>query len=185
MTLQRVQGTAPLAEYEFLLSDHQTRKGSTIDADLVRLDQYLSTYKILKAGTVMGKVTATGLYGPVKKTTLAAQSNLGATTSTLTSAAFFQVGDSVLLGSETKTLTAIDYATNVVTHTALAGQQNAGVTVKEDNGLETAEGILMNTVDLTDGDVAAAILTHGVVKEARLFGSNTLTKADLPQIQFR
>lgn len=185
MTLQRVKGTAPLAEYEFLLSDHQIRRGITIDADLVRVDQYITDYKILKAGTVMGKVTATGLYGPVKKTTLAQTSALGATTSTLTDARFFQVNDTVKIGSETKTLTAINYDTNVVTHTALAGEQLAGVTVEEDNGLEDAAGILLNTVDLTDGDVTAAILTHGVVKEARLFGSNTLTKADLPDIQFR
>lgn len=185
MTLQRVKGTAPLAEYEFLLSDHQIRRGITIDADLVRLDQYITDYKILKAGTVMGKVTATGLYGPVKKTTLAANVALGAVTSTLTDARFFQVNDTITIEAEAVTITSINYDTNVIGHAALAAAHNAGVEVKENNGLETATGILLNTVDLTDGDVTAAILTHGVVKEARLFGSNTLTKTDLPDIQFR
>lgn len=185
MTLQRVKGTAPVSDIEFLLSDHMIRKGITIDDALVRTGQYTADVKLLMSGTIMAKVTATGLYGPVKKTTLAATSALGATTSTLTNAAFFQVNDSVVIGSETKTLTAIDYDTNVVTHTALAGQQLAGVTVKEDNGLETADGILFNTTDVTDGDTAAAILTQAVVKEVRLIGSNALTKADLTKVEYR
>lgn len=185
MTLQRVAGTAPITDIEFRLSDHMTTKGITIDADLVRLAQYVAAEKVLKGGTEMAKVTATGLYGPIKKTTLASTAALGATTSVFTNARFFQVGDTVVIGSETKALTAIDYDTNTATHTALAGQQLAGVTVKEDNGLETAEGILLETVNLTDGDITSAIMTHGVVKASRLLGHNSLTAADLTRIEFR
>lgn len=186
MTLQRVQGTAPVSDIEFLLSDHMIRKGITIDDALVRTGQYTANIKLLKSGTVMAKVTATGLYGPVKKTTVAANAALGATAVVLTDAAFFQVNDSVIIGTEAaNTITAIDYATNTITVSALVAAQNAGVTVKTANGLEIADGILFNTTDLTDGDVTAAILTQAVVRATRLIANNALTQADLPKVEFR
>lgn len=52
------------AEASFLASEHMMvrRLGITLDADLVSADG--SGHKVVKAGTVLGKVTATGLYGP-------------------------------------------------------------------------------------------------------------------------
>jgi hypothetical protein len=186
MTLQRVKGTAPVSDIEFLLSDHMIRKGITIDDALVRTGQYTADVKLLKSGTVMAKVTATGLHGPVKKTTVSANAALGATDVVLTNAAFFQVNDSVIIGTEAaKVISAIDYGTNTITVTALVAAQAAGVTVKANNGLETADGILFNTTDVTDGDTGAAILTQAVVKEVRLIGSNALTKADLTKVEYR
>lgn len=185
MTLQPKKGTAPFADIEFLLSDHKTTRGITLDADLVRTGQYEANKQILKAGTPIGEVTATGLHGPVKKTTLAANVAAGAANSTLTDARFFQVGDTILIDAEAVTITSINYDTRVIGHAALAGAHNAGVTVREDNGLETAVGILTQSVDLTDGDVAAAVVTHAVVREVRILGINALIKADLPKVEFR
>jgi hypothetical protein len=92
----------------------------------------------------------------------------------------------VVIGTEaSKAISAINYDTNTITVTALAAEQAAGVTVKANNGLETAECILFNTVDLTDGDAAVAAVTQAVVREARIPAVNSLIKADLARVEFR
>lgn len=187
MTLQRVQGTAPITDVEFRLSDHMTTKGITIDADLVRAGMYVANEKVLKGGTPMAKVTTSGLYGPVKATTVKTTAAANQKAVTLTDAQFFVVGDVVKIGNETaQAIAAINYTTGVATMTDnLAGEQAAGTAVEVATGQQTAEGILLETVNLTDGDITSAIMTHGVVKSARVIGVNDLVKADLPKIEFR
>lgn len=187
MTLQRVQGTAPWAEPEFLLSDHKTTRGITIDAALVRTGHYETAKKVLKGSTPMAKVTATGLYGPVKATTVKVTAAAAQKAVELTDAQFFAVGDVVKIGNEAaQAIAALNYTTGVATMTNnLVGEQAAGVAVEVATGQETAVGLLLQSLDLTDGNVAAAVLTHGVVREARIIGVNALVKADLPLIQFR
>src|SRR5690606_6610052 len=114
---------------------------------------------LLPKGQVIGKVTATGKFGKFKNTTVAENAALGATDVTLADASGFQVGDSVVIGTEAaKTITAING--NVITVTALAAAQAAGVTVKANNGLEKAAGILADDVDTT-ADAVGPYLVHG------------------------
>jgi len=192
LQLNPVKGTAPAADVEFLLSAHRTTKTVTIDETFVRSGQYETNRKIVKAGTILGKVTATGLYAPVKKTLLNGAHSAGDTTIAVDDASFFQSGDTITVGNETGlTVSSVDYDNNIITLSAgLAGNQADDAEVKAENGLETADCILYNTVDLTTAeltfaDAAATAVTHAVVKEARVKGANTKTKADLTRIEFR
>jgi hypothetical protein len=186
MRLQPITQPGYSTDVEFLASKKNlVPKAVTIDADLVRTGQYTADRKIIKSGTPIGKVTATGLYGPVRKTTLAANVGVGATSSVLVDARFFMTGETILINNESVTITSINYDTNTIGHAALAGAHNAGVTVREDNGLETADCILMNSLDVTDGDAAGAAVTQAVVREARIPAINSLIKADLTRVEFR
>lgn len=188
MRLQPITQSSYETDVEFLASrKNMVTKAVTLDADLVRTGQYTANKKILKSGTPLGKVTATGLFGPVKKTTVKTTAAANQKLVELTDARFFQVGDTIVVGSEAaQAIAALNYDTGVATMTNnLVAEQAAGVTVKEDNGLETADCILFNTIDLTDGDAAAAALTQAVVKEARIPAVNSLIKADLSRVEFR
>jgi hypothetical protein len=187
MRLQPITQPGYTTDVEFLASRKNiVTKPVTLDADMFRTGQYTANKKIANSATPLGKVTASGLYGPVKKTTVKTTAAIGATNVELTDARFFQVGDSVVIGTEaSKAISAINYDTNTITVTALAAEQAAGVTVKANNGLETAECILFNTVDLTDGDAAVAAVTQAVVREARIPAVNSLIKADLARVEFR
>jgi len=104
-------------EASVLASEHAMfkRVGITLDALLVGADA--DGNKILKAGTIIGKVTATGKYGAY----------------------------------------------------------NNGL----DDGRETAEGVLPESVNLKDGDVITGLLIHGSVPEARTSGLDSAARTDL------
>lgn len=183
--------STPATDVEFLASRHLTTKAVTIDETFVRAGLYETNRKQVKAGTILGKVTASGLYAPVKKTTLAANALSTDTTITVADATFFQAGDEIDVNGTTATIDSINYGTNVITLTAqLGAAKNSGDVVKATNGLGTADCIQLNTLDLTredltHADAAATAVTHGVVHEARVRGANSLTKADLTRIEFR
>lgn len=52
----------PVADVEFLASAQYTARTVTLDADTVAADS--NGDKILRAGTVLGRITASGQYGP-------------------------------------------------------------------------------------------------------------------------
>jgi len=116
----RVENLPP-ADVEFLASRHYVTKTVTIDASTVPADG--NGDKILKAGTVLGKITASGLYGP------------------------YDPGAA--------------------------------------DGRETADCILLNSVNCRDGNQVAAAVTHGVVYEARVTGLDGQAKQQLARIEFR
>jgi hypothetical protein len=115
--LRRTTDTLPGREASFLASEHIAvkRLGATYDAGGVTANA--AGDKILKAGTLVGKVTATGKYRPYN---------------------------------------------------------DAG-----SGGVETAAGIVMETLNLRDGDVIAGLMLHGSVLEARCTGVNAAAKVDL------
>jgi hypothetical protein len=189
MNLSLRSVTAPAVDNEFLASSKNiVTRGVTIDAAKVRTGQYVASRKILKAGTPLGKITATGLRGPVKKTTLKTAASATDTSVTLVDPQFFQVGDTIIVGTEASAIAidALDYTTGVATlHSGLTGNQAKDVTIKVNNGLETATGLLLESIDLTDGNAAVAGVTQGVVTSARIPGYNALIAADLTRIEFR
>jgi len=52
----------PATDVEFLASKHMITKAVTLDAETVTADD--NGDKTLRAGTVLGEITASGLYGP-------------------------------------------------------------------------------------------------------------------------
>lgn len=122
MNLQPITQPGYTTDVEFLASKKNiVTKAVTLDASKWTADG--NGKKIAKAGTVLGKITASGLYAPY---------NNGAA-----------------------------------------------------DGTETGDCILLNTVDLTNGNAAAAAVTQGVVREARLTGIDANAKSDLRHIEFR
>jgi hypothetical protein len=53
------------------------------------------------------------------------------------------------------------------------------------DGRAVARCILLNTINLRHGNAAAAAVTWGVVREARLIGLDAAGKADLTRFEFR
>lgn len=123
MNLSLRSVTVPVVDVEFLASaKNQVTKGVTLDASTFTADG--NGNKIVKAGTVLGKITASGLYGP--------------------------------------------YADAAV------------------DGRTLAELILLNTINVRDGNAAVAALSQGVVLEARLTGLDANAKTDLTnRFEFR
>ena len=52
------------------------------------------------------------------------------------------------------------------------------------DGSEVAVGILLENVDLNNGDQPAAIVIHGFVDKSKLIGYDAACEADLPLIYF-
>ena len=214
------------AEASFLASEHGIvkRAGVTLAASLVSADG--DGNKIVAAGTVLGKVTATGLYGPYGENTNESQTvTVDATGGTFTltfdgettgaiaenaAAATVQTallalsnlnaGDVSVTGSAGGPFTVTfsgQYAdTNVPALTAdpasltggagtvvIATDPAGGSTVSD--GREVAAGILLESVNLKDGDTVAGMLIHGSVLEARCTGVDNAAKTALSQISFQ
>lgn len=141
------------SEYEILASFEVIREvtnGITLDATKVPADAD-GNKKILK-GMPVAKITATGKYRPYTGTTVATTAAVGATSVELSDASRLIVGEEVTIGSETKTISAIDYDTNTITVTALAGEQEAGVVVASTDGGQNPTVILKRHVNVKDGD---------------------------------
>lgn len=153
----------------------------------------------LRAGCVLAQVTATKKWVPCKRTTVAAAgsgsgSGAGSAVMPVVNAAFFVVGEIITIegtsaGTITKTLTAVDYANNLLTFTG-AIQYNTGAAVYTSTfadgttaaGAEIPRGILAQTVwtnNLQDAIDAAAgtlydraiqVLYRGTVNEDYILG---------------
>lgn len=159
--------------------------GMTIDSALVRLDQYETGRRIVKVGTRLGKVTATGKFAPVRSTTLAAAAASTDTTLTLVDGRFIMAGDQLSVNGTNVTVQSMNYATNVATLTSQIGAAKAiGDTVKATNGLGTAVAVLYpDDIDVTDGDEAVGGIDHARIIEARVPGTVSASeKADLKEI---
>lgn len=214
------------AEASFLASEHQMvkRSGITLAAALVSADG--NGDKIVKAGTVLGKVTATGKYGPyggnvneVQTITVDAAGGTftitfdGETTAAIAyNAAASAVQAALLLlsnldagdvavtgdagGPFTLTFGGKYAGQNVPAVTTGVGSLTGGAgtavvttgtaggsTVSD--GREVAAGILLESVNLKDGDTVTGMLIHGSVLEARCTGVDTAAKTALSQIVFQ
>lgn len=137
------------------------------------LDGGFSPTYDLRPGWLLGRITATGLYVPLKRTTTT-------TTGTVTSAVLvnsyaFKVGDVVSIGSDTGiTISAIDYDTHTITIASTA--ISSGEAVVAENGAQTFAGILGDFRRLRnlDNDTAqnksANMYNEGEMDTAKLFG---------------
>lgn len=180
LTPQTVPSTLQ-QESAWLAGENYRAFSVTIDASKVTADA--DGNKFVKSGTVLGKITATGLYAPVKKSA-AVQTQVTGDNSVKVGtgeAAFFQVGDTISIGTITgKTITAINTATDTITISGTLGASVAvGDVVKTADGLGTAVAVLFNGTNLKAGNDAEAAVFEGVVYTARLTRYNASVWADL------
>ncbi|MDQ7794143.1 MAG: hypothetical protein RDU89_06985 [bacterium] len=225
MQLQPRTIATPATDVEFLASRHITTKAVTLDADTVEADE--NGDKILRAGTVLGKITASGLHGPYGgRSNEVQQFDLGqasAGTFTIsfdgeTTAAIAYNATAAAVRAALEALSNIDPGDVTVTGGPLPGTavviafggRHAGKDVPEitinaagltdptvtiatttaggsaaSDGRETADCILLNTINIRYGNAAAAAVTHGVVYEVRLTGLDAAAKTQLARIEFR
>lgn len=139
----------------------------------------------LRAGCLMGQITTTKQWVPMKRTTVAETGTV--TALVVTNAAFFKVGDVISVGADTAiTITAIDYTTNTLTIASTAVVAGEAVIATTPAGAETARGILKESVrmltgvpyDTTNRDVAACIITSGYVDDNMVLGDLAAARAD-------
>lgn len=160
-----------------------------VDADAIAGDY-------VAPGAVMGKITATGLYGPVTRGALDSVDS-ATNTFTFTSADEvwnLQVGDvleTVASGSvvtenvgDDLTITAINDA--VVTVTAIAStEHNASDYAQKADGSSTGEFVCLELIDVSDDeDQLVGGMLHGAVFSGRMPNYDALVDADIPMISF-
>lgn len=128
----------------------------------------------LRAGWLLGRITATGKYVPLKRT----QVNLSDATVTalvVDNSYPFVVGDVITVGADTGiTITAINYTTHTLTIASTAVANNEAVFAEDGSGI--CRGILYdfarlrNVENTAAADKIAEMLIDGVVDQAYLLG---------------
>lgn len=138
----------------------------------------------LRAGWLMGRITASGRWVPCKRTTVTPAGGATGTDVPVVNAAAFKVGDVISVGADSnKTITAISYATNTITVSGSFTFANSEAVVAQD-GSQTARGILLDFVKLKNDDNTAAVhrsaglLIQGAVRVSRLLGDVAAIRAD-------
>lgn len=165
------------------LKGHAVTKteGITIDASKILADS--DGQKIVRSGTCLGKITATGLARPVTRTSLAADAS-AETTLSVADASPFVVGDSISVGgAAATTITDIDYDNNTIT-VADAQTASTGDAVVGQDGSATCIGIAWDTANVTAENKAVAILVHGHVEKDSLYFYDAQVESDLPLVIF-
>lgn len=138
----------------------------------------------IRAGWLMGRVTASGRWVPCKRTTVTPSGGATGTEVPVVNAAAFRVGDVISVGADTnKTITAINYGTNVITVSGSFAFANNEAVVAQD-GTQTARGVLLDFVKLRNDDNTAAVhrsaglLIQGAVRASMLLGDVAAIRAD-------
>lgn len=142
----------------------------------------------LRAGWLMGRVTATRRWTPCKRTRVANSTESSSAAGSFThfsveNAAPFRVGDVITVGANTGlTITAVNYADQ-----RLTVDDNINVTDDEavfaEDGSATCRGILLNFVRLRskEGSVIhrpATLLVQGLVQTGQILGDLAAVRAD-------
>lgn len=129
----------------------------------------------LRAGWLMGQITASGKYVPLKRTRVKTGTTGTVTALTVDNAAAFIAGDVITVGADTGlTVSAVDYTTNTLTISSTAVVD--GEAVFAEDGSKTCRGILFEFARLRNYDNSAAadkiamLLTGGVINTAGLLG---------------
>jgi hypothetical protein len=145
-----------------------------------------SGFGVVAKGRVLGKITTGGKYAPYASTVLTANAAQAATLLVVADSSAFIVGDTVLVGAEAAAIaiTAIPDATHITLASGLVGAQNAPLTVKTNDGRQTAVCILDNDQDTTSGDVGASAFIAGIFDSAQILGADAAAKTALKLCYF-
>lgn len=132
-----------------------------------------NTYDI-RRGWLMGRITATGKYVPLRRT----QVNMAdaTTTSLVVDNSYpFKAGDTISIGSDTGVaVSAVDYTTHTLTIASTAVADNEAVIVADGSGI--CHGILWESVRLRNylntaaGDKHGVLMIGGTVDTSKLYG---------------
>lgn len=143
--------------------------------------------KVIRAGAMVAKNGSTGLYVPVKITTVSESPATSASINTFTvvNSAFFQVGDVIDVGVTTsRTITSVNYTTHSITVDGSAfNPSNTNVVKSSTSGCELAIGILLSEVELRDAEnrnnksKEVEIAVNGFVNSDLLLGDYTAAAA--------
>lgn len=135
---------------------------------------------IIRVGTPLGRITASKLWVPCKRTTTTTTGTV--TSVVLVDARAFKVGDVITIGGDTDlTISAIDYTTNTITiaSTAVA----AGDAVIAQDGSQTCRGFLNEEIDLWDELTRANIAKPFTQLVAAGFLRSSVVLGDLAAIR--
>jgi len=161
-------------EIQFSVEDGQLKPGGIVINGTLGIDGGNSITNEIRAGWLMGQITATGLWTPCKRT----QVNLASATVTaliVDNSYPFVVGDDISVGADTGIeITAINYATHTLTIASTAVVDNE-VVVAED-GSEICRGVLASWAKLRNrendalANASAQLFIAGKVDQANLLG---------------
>lgn len=141
----------------------------------------------LVSGTVLGKITASGKYARLRRTTLSADEAAGQTVLSVADASIFSVGQTVSIMEADKTeledlgaITAVDTVGNTITVTnALTAAKSTGAYIFVNDGSEVAKVILAENAPNSPADVNVAVYLGGPFYTSQLVGMDALARADL------
>lgn len=141
----------------------------------------------IRSGWALGRITATGLYVPCKRTQVNATGATG-TAFVVDNAAAFIVGDAIDVGADTNlTITAINYGTNTITvGSSFTWADNEAVVARD--GSQTCRGFLYEFRKLrNDSNDAAAnkegnMVVGGELNQAQLLGDIAAILADATSV---
>ena len=190
MTL-KPQESSELKFIQVLKSKH----ARYINAAIVDVDAVANDY--VEPGAAMGKITATGLYGPVTRGAVDSVTNASdlITLSSEAEAWNLQVGDEIETldasgdvitanVSDDLTITAISGAEVTVTNIESTEHDSAAHIQKAD-GSSDAEFVCLQLVDVSDDeDVMVGGIVHGAVYSDRMPNYDAYVAEDLPQVSF-
>ncbi len=158
--------------------------GITIDSDKSVDGANTNLTFELRAGWLMGQITASGKWCPCKRTRVNGTTG-SQTTITVDNASPFQVGDVITVGADTtNTITAVDYTANTITWVGAITVADNDVVFCED-GSGVCRGVLADHVRLRNPendaavDKTAKLLIEGKVKQSMLLGDDDAVIASL------
>jgi hypothetical protein len=179
-----------------LLSAHGVVLGEgTIDAARAFDGANVGFEDELRAGTFMGRITASGLWTPCKRTTVTpAGGGTNVTAVPVVNARAFRTGDVITVGSSGNvTVSAVNYGTNTLTVSSAITFANSAEVAAND-GSQICRGILNEFVKLRDEDGVARnkLVSHlilaGLVDHTLVIGDLAAIRASattqIPQILF-
>lgn len=139
----------------------------------------------IRAGWLLGRLTASGRFCPCKRTTVTPSGGATAADIPVVNAAAFKVGDIVTVGNDTgKQVVAVNYQTNVLSVAGAAFAFGNGEAVFAEDGSATCRGVLLDFVRLRNEDNSAAahksagMLIQGGVKATMVLGDLAAIRAD-------
>lgn len=143
----------------------------------------------IRGGWLLGQITSSKKWVPLKRSLASATTTAGNTV-TVTTAAAFRVGDAIDIGATTnRTITAINYGTNVITFNGAAINVALLDVVAARDGSQNCRGVLINDeVELLDyenrvaTDKPARILIAGFVFNSRLLGDVAAAATDTSSV---
>ena len=139
----------------------------------------------IRGGWLLGQITATRQWAPMKRS-LASAAGSNVNVVTVFNAAAFAVGDAIDIGATiNRTITAINYGTNVITFNGAAISPQIGDVVQARDGSQNARGVLLDEeVDLRDYENRTAVtkpirvLIAGYVRAGSVLGDRAAAAGD-------